>query len=183
MEQVLIYTWTSAVPGAGADLYLDQCCTRSRCWSVPEPVLYPEQVLICTWTGAVPGAGADAPLLPRLLGHEWGGHWDAALLSRDVLQGPDTQRNTCSSPYILFPCQEPFTSLGCVCVDIVRVCWAEHTQNEFHRWLSMRETISSLAEDTRKCMKVEYLGRIEYDFQKSRVTGPWDHKDSVSVYL
>ncbi len=30
-------------------------------------------------------------------------------------------------------------------------------------------------------MKVEYLGRIEYDFQKSRVTVPWDHKDSVSA--
>jgi hypothetical protein len=29
--------------------------------------------------------------------------------------------------------------------------------------------------------KVEYLGRIEYDFQKSGVTGPWDHKDSVSA--
>jgi hypothetical protein len=28
---------------------------------------------------------------------------------------------------------------------------------------------------------VEYLGRIEYDFQKSRVTGPWDHMVSVSV--
>jgi hypothetical protein len=26
---------------------------------------------------------------------------------------------------------------------------------------------------------IEYLGRIEYDFQKSRVTGPWDHKVSV----
>ncbi len=30
----------------------------------------------------------------------------------------------------------------------------------------------------RICLKVEYL---EYDFQKSRVTGPWDHKDSVSA--
>jgi hypothetical protein len=30
-------------------------------------------------------------------------------------------------------------------------------------------------------LKVEYLGRIEYDFQKSRVTGPWDEKDSVSA--
>jgi hypothetical protein len=30
-------------------------------------------------------------------------------------------------------------------------------------------------------LKVEYLGRIEYDFQKYRVTGPWDHKDSVSA--
>ncbi len=29
--------------------------------------------------------------------------------------------------------------------------------------------------------KIEYLGRIEYDFQKSRVTGPWDHKVSVSA--
>jgi hypothetical protein len=41
--------------------------------------------------------------------------------------------------------------------------------------------ISLLAEHTRKCLKVEYLGRIEYDFQKSRVTGPWDHKVSVSA--
>jgi hypothetical protein len=30
-------------------------------------------------------------------------------------------------------------------------------------------------------LKVEYLGRMEYDFQKSRVTGPWDHKVSVSA--
>jgi hypothetical protein len=33
----------------------------------------------------------------------------------------------------------------------------------------------------RKCLKVEYLGRIEYDFQKSRVTGPWDHMVLVSA--
>jgi hypothetical protein len=37
----------------------------------------------------------------------------------------------------------------------------EHTRNEFHRMLSI-------------------LG-IEYDFQKSRVTGPWDHMSSVSA--
>jgi hypothetical protein len=30
-------------------------------------------------------------------------------------------------------------------------------------------------------LKVGYLGRIEYEFQKSRVTGPWDHTDSVSA--
>jgi hypothetical protein len=30
-------------------------------------------------------------------------------------------------------------------------------------------------------LKVEYLGRIEKDFQKSRVTGPWDHKVLVSA--
>jgi hypothetical protein len=24
-------------------------------------------------------------------------------------------------------------------------------------------------------------GRIKYDFQKSRFTGPWDHRDSVSA--
>jgi hypothetical protein len=45
---------------------------------------------------------------------------------------------------------------------------AEQTRNRFHRMLSMRGN-------------VEYLGRIEYDFQKSRVTGHWDHKDSVSA--
>jgi hypothetical protein len=36
-------------------------------------------------------------------------------------------------------------------------------------------------EHARKCLKVEYLSRIKYDFQKSRVTGPWDHKDSASA--
>jgi hypothetical protein len=30
-------------------------------------------------------------------------------------------------------------------------------------------------------LKAEYLGRIAYDFQKSCVTSPWDHKDSVSA--
>ncbi len=30
-------------------------------------------------------------------------------------------------------------------------------------------------------VKVEYLRRIEYGFQKSRVTGPWDHMVSVSA--
>ncbi len=69
---------------------------------------------------------------------------------------------------------------------------AQHTRNEFYRILSIRgtnfiacwaywEPISSHAEHARKCLNVEYLGRIEYDFQKSRVTGPWDHKDSVST--
>jgi hypothetical protein len=69
---------------------------------------------------------------------------------------------------------------------------AEHTRNEFYRTLSIRgtnsiacwaywEPISSHAEHARKCLKVEYLGRIEYDFQKSRVTGFWEHKDSVSA--
>jgi hypothetical protein len=43
------------------------------------------------------------------------------------------------------------------------------------------EWISSLAEHTRKYLKVEYLGRIEHDFQKSSVIGPWDHKVSVSA--
>jgi hypothetical protein len=58
----------------------------------------------------------------------------------------------------------------------------EHTRNEFHRMLSIRGTpISSHAEHARKCLKVEYLGRIEYDFHKSRVTGPWDHMVSVAA--
>jgi hypothetical protein len=43
------------------------------------------------------------------------------------------------------------------------------------------EPISSHAEHAWKCLKVEYLGPIEYDFQKSRVTGPWDHMVSVSA--
>ncbi len=70
--------------------------------------------------------------------------------------------------------------------------YAEHTGNESYRTLSIRGThfiagwayaewISSLAEYKRKFLKVEYIGRIEYDFQKSRVTGPWDHKVSVSA--
>jgi hypothetical protein len=69
---------------------------------------------------------------------------------------------------------------------------AEHTRNEFYRTLSIRgsnfiawwaysEPISSHAEHVWKCLKVEYLGQIEYDFQKSRVTGPWDHMVSVSA--
>jgi hypothetical protein len=41
--------------------------------------------------------------------------------------------------------------------------------------------ISLLTEHTRKCLNFEYLGRIKYDFQKSRVTGSWDHKDLVSA--
>jgi hypothetical protein len=50
-------------------------------------------------------------------------------------------------------------------------------------WLfcQSKHSISSHAEHARKCLKVEYLGRIEYDFQKSCVTGPWDHKVSVSA--
>ncbi len=47
--------------------------------------------------------------------------------------------------------------------------------------LSILGTDFTHAEHARKCLKVEYLGRIEYDFQKSRVTGPWDHKVSVSA--
>ncbi len=48
---------------------------------------------------------------------------------------------------------------------------AEHTWNRFYRMLSMRGNV----------LKVKYIGRIEYNFQKSRVTGPWDHMVSVSA--
>jgi hypothetical protein len=51
----------------------------------------------------------------------------------------------------------------------------EHTRNDFHRMLSIRGT-NFIA-----CLKVEYLGRIEYDFQKSCVTGRWDHMVLVSA--
>ncbi len=72
----------------------------------------------------------------------------------------------------------------------VNPCWA--SRNKFQRTLSIRWTnfiagqayakwISSLAEHTRKSLKVKYFGRIECDFQKSCVTGPWDHKVSVSA--
>jgi len=70
--------------------------------------------------------------------------------------------------------------------------YAEHTGKWFYCTLSIQGNdlnagwayavmISSLTEHTRKCLKVKYLGRNGYDFQKSRVTGPWDHKDSVSA--
>ncbi len=70
--------------------------------------------------------------------------------------------------------------------------YAEHTGKWFYRTLSIRgndlndgwayaEIISLLTEHMGKCLKVEYLGRIKYDFQKSLVTGPWDHKDLVSA--
>jgi hypothetical protein len=70
--------------------------------------------------------------------------------------------------------------------------YAEHTRNESYRTLSIRgtnfiacwaywEPISSHAEHARKCLKVEYLSQIEYDFQKSCVRGPRDHKDWVSA--
>ncbi len=69
-------------------------------------------------------------------------------------------------------------------------CWAyaegilSHTSirgTNFIACWAYEEPISSHAERARKCLKVEYLGRIEYDFQKSRVTGPWDHMVSVSA--
>ncbi len=60
------------------------------------------------------------------------------------------------------------------------LCWAyaerilshtEHTETNFIACWAYWEPISSHAEHARKCLKVKYLGRIEYDFQKSRVTG------------
>ncbi len=48
-------------------------------------------------------------------------------------------------------------------------------------WLSIRGNDFIADWAYAKCLKVEYLGRIKYDFQKSCVTGPWDHKDSVSA--
>ncbi len=47
--------------------------------------------------------------------------------------------------------------------------------------LSVRGTDLSHAERARKCLKVEFLGLIKYDFQKSRVTGHRDRKVSVSA--
>ncbi len=56
----------------------------------------------------------------------------------------------------------------------------EHTRKWFKRWLNIyEELISSLTEHRRKCLKVKYLSRIEYNFQKFRVTGLWERKDSV----
>jgi hypothetical protein len=48
----------------------------------------------------------------------------------------------------------------------------EHTRNDFIAGSAYAETFSWLAELMQKCLKVEYLGQIEYDFKKSRVTGP-----------
>jgi hypothetical protein len=72
---------------------------------------------------------------------------------------------------------------GKMWTDFTCTIHAEHTRNEFYRTLSIRgtnfiacwayaEPISSHAEHARKCLKVEYLGQIEYDFQKSHITGP-----------
>ncbi len=74
----------------------------------------------------------------------------------------------------------------------VHPCWAvaerilshtEHPRNKFHRTLSIPIPRMDFiaAEHTRKCLKVENLGRVEYNFKKSRVIGPWDHKVSVSA--
>ncbi len=70
--------------------------------------------------------------------------------------------------------------------------YAEHTGKWFYRTLNIRgndlnagwayeEMISSLTEHSRKCLKVEYFGRTDYYFQKSRVTGPWEYMDPVSA--
>ncbi len=87
--------------------------------------------------------------------------------------------------------------IGEICI-LIRDFWVifenyrmrmQHMRKWFYRMLSIRgtdfiahwaywELISSHAE---QCLKVEYLRRIEYDFQKSHVTGPWDHKGSVSA--
>ncbi len=48
------------------------------------------------------------------------------------------------------------------------------------RW-ACAEPISSREEHARRCLKVKYLGRIKYGFQKSCVTGPWERKVSVSA--
>ncbi len=47
--------------------------------------------------------------------------------------------------------------------------------------LFLKISISSLAEHMWKCLKVEYLGQIEHDFQKFHVSGPRDHKVLVSA--
>ncbi len=65
----------------------------------------------------------------------------------------------------------------------------ESTPKEFSRMLNQWQNINSFysyvyihAEHARKRFhQVEYLGRIEYDLHKTRVTGPWDHKVSVSA--
>ncbi len=64
--------------------------------------------------------------------------------------------------------------------------YAENMGKWFYRTLSIRGNDLSHPEHTRKwfqCLQVEYLGWIECDFQKSRVSCPCDHKDSVSAKM
>ncbi len=53
------------------------------------------------------------------------------------------------------------------CTDMLSII----RENDFIASWAYEEMISSMTEHTRKCLKVEYLGRIEYNFQKSRATG------------
>ncbi len=57
----------------------------------------------------------------------------------------------------------------------------EHTRNEFHRWLSIQgmDFISGWAYAEMFKSQISRPNRI--DFKKFRVTGPWDHKISVSA--
>jgi hypothetical protein len=61
------------------------------------------------------------------------------------------------------------------CISMLSICGT----NFIAHWAYV-ERILSHTEHTRKCLKVEYLGQIEYYFQISRVTCPWDRKVSVS---
>jgi hypothetical protein len=65
---------------------------------------------------------------------------------------------------------------GKMCTVFTFTIQAEHTWNKFYCTLSIRgrnfiahwayaKWISSLAEHTRKCLKVEYLGRIKYNLK------------------
>jgi hypothetical protein len=61
---------------------------------------------------------------------------------------------------------------------VERISWlAEAMKKPFHRFLSQlgNDFNAHLAN-----AESEYLGQIDYDFQKSCVTGPWEHKDSLS---
>ncbi len=51
--------------------------------------------------------------------------------------------------------------------------------NNFITPWAYKEMISSHSEHTLKFLKVEYLSRIKYNFQKSSVTLSWDHKVSA----
>jgi hypothetical protein len=59
--------------------------------------------------------------------------------------------------------------------------YAEHTGKWFYRTLSIRGNDFIADWAYVEMFKVEYLDQIEYNFQKSRFTGPRDIKDLVSA--
>ncbi len=82
-------------------------------------------------------------------------------------------------------------AVKCELFYMYNICWAyaerilshtEHTRNKFHRMLSILGTDFIACWACAEMLKSWiYLCQFEYDFKKSRVTGPWDHIISVSA--